>query len=158
MIFVRVGVISVISLVTALTFGNSQVDALTALSRAEQARVLADAVASNIHGVRAAELHDQLDRLLRSATTMDQLKTYLDNLQKSGIRDFVFRAASEGTRGTLDGSQQELWKGWYKVESESPDDKRFLVIEIVFDGEGASCSGFSVMSFLGDPPPHLSGD
>jgi hypothetical protein len=122
-----------------------------------EARVFSDGLVALIVADKPADIWQKMEARLRrelpdTRATLDQV--YAQYGGKPAEAEF--KSEASGQKVYLDGTTKPMRKFWYAVRTEThAKGKYFLFVEVVPDEGRLGCTGFSIVTFPGGPPPEL---
>ena len=108
---------------------------------------------------KPADIWQKMEARLRRDLAETQMRATLDRVyaQYGGKPlEAEYKSESSGEKVYLDGTTKPMRKFWYAVRTEThAKGKYYLFVEVVPDAGRLACTGFSIVSFPGGPPPEL---
>lgn len=105
-------------------------------------------------------IYRKMEARFRKDVPEAQMRPALDQIYAQyGGRplEAVFKSEATGQKVYPDGDTKPLQRFWYAVSTTTePMGKYFLIVEVVPDGAGLACAGFSIVSFPAGSPPWLN--
>lgn len=124
-----------------------------------KARAFSDNFIQLIIADEAAAIRQKMEARFRKEVTEAQTRPLLDQVYvQYGGRplEAEFKSEASGQKIYPDGVTKPMRKFWYAVRTTThAKGKYFLFVEVVPDDEGLACSGFSIVTFPGGPPPEF---
>jgi hypothetical protein len=126
---------------------------------ATKARAFSDDLVALIVADKPGEVWQKMEVRLRRELPEARMRSTLDQVYAQyGGRpvEAEFKSASSGQKAYLDGAIRPMRKFWYAVRTEThAKGKYFLFVDVVPDEGHLGCTGFSIVTFPGGPPPEL---
>jgi hypothetical protein len=125
----------------------------------KKARAFSDSLVALIIADKPAAIWRKMEARFRRELPETRMRTVLDQVyaQYGGQPlEAEFKSEAAGQKIYLEGTSKPMRKFWYSVRTTTQaKGKYFLFVEVVPDEGSLACTGFSIVTFSGGPPPEF---